>query len=286
MRLSPCDCFAALRDATTEVIVTTHGNAWALDLALIALARQHERGFSVCVAEDGEDSEAETVVANRRSDFPAGALRHVRQPHQGFRKNRILNTAVASSRADYLVFLDGDCLAGPGFVGRHLDLRRAGRFLTGGVVRLPEAATRSVTADIVADGLVFDRAWLRAQGAGGFRNALKSQALPKWLAGCLERLTPVARTWNGGNVSGWRDDLMSVNGFDESLGCGGEDVDLGFRLNHVGVVGRHVRYSATVVHLHHERPYEAPDERQANIRRVWAGKATAPARASQGIVKS
>lgn len=225
------------------------------------------------------------MVARRKADFPAGSLRHVSQPYLGFRKNRILNQAIASSTADYLVFLDGDCLAGPGFVARHLALCRPRHFVTAGVIRLSGEASSAITPDVLASGRVFGRDWLREHDAGGFRNLLKSRLMPLWLAGMLERLTPVARTWNGGNVSGWRSDLLAVNGFDESLGCGGEDVDLGFRLNQLGVCGRHARYSVTVLHLHHDHPYASPDERGANVDRVWSGRASRPRWASRGIVK-
>lgn len=269
-----------------EIIVSAHANAAMLALSLLALSRQRAAAGAVCVAEDGEDPAIREVVERRRADFPVGALRHVSQPYQGFRKNRILNRAVASSAADYLVFLDGDCLASPGLVARHLALRQPGRFVTGGVVRLSPAATRAIADADVATGRVFGRDWLRAHGAGGLKNLLKAGLLPLGLVDLAERLTTAARTWNGGHVSGWRADLVSVNGFDESLGFGGEDVDLGFRLNRLGVVGRHARYSATLLHLHHERPYASEAERVANIARVWASRGRAPIRADQGLAKA
>ena len=108
--------------------------------------------------------------------------------------------------------------------------------------------------------------------------------MPRWVAEIAERLTPVSRTWNGGNASGWATDLREVNGFDESLGYGGEDVDIGFRLNQLGVRGRHARYSVTVLHLHHDRPYVCPTVRDANIARVWSGRFSRSPRTREGIV--
>jgi len=270
---------------STEIIVTVHADAAGLDLSLLALSRQRGASASICVAEDGEDAAIREVVGRRRADFPAGALRHVSQPHLGFRKNRVLNLAIASSAAEYLVFLDGDCVASPRFLARHLALRKPGRFVTGGVIRLSPAATRAVTAEHVQAGRVFALDWLRAHGAGGLRNLLKSEWLPAAIAGLAERLTTVPRTWNGGNASGWRSDLVAVNGFDESLGYGGEDVDLGFRLNRMGVVGRHVRYSAAVLHLEHDRPYAREAERAANIAKVKGSAGKVPTRAELGITK-
>jgi GT2 family glycosyltransferase len=234
-----------------EVIVSTHANAPALDLCLRALAGQGIDDLRVCVAEDGECPRTRAVVEAASSAFAAGRLRHVRQPHQGFRKNRILNEAIRTSDADYLVFVDGDCVALPGFLARHLEARRPACFLSGGVIRLTQAET---------DRLLAGRAGVARPGPGsawrwanGPFRLLKSGCLPLWLAALLETASPTHRTWNGGNSSAWRRDVLAVNGFDESLGYGADDVDLGFRLNAMGVAGRHVRYSAGLLHLEHAR---------------------------------
>ena len=42
------------------------------------------------------------------------AVRHVWHEDEGFRKNAILNRAIATSEADFLVFIDGDVLMRPG----------------------------------------------------------------------------------------------------------------------------------------------------------------------------
>ena len=46
-------------------------------------------------------------------------LAHVWHEHRGFRAGEIRNRAIRESRGDYVVFLDGDCLARPDFVGTH-----------------------------------------------------------------------------------------------------------------------------------------------------------------------
>ncbi len=267
----------------TEVIVTTHANPRALDLCLLALSLQSAGPFLVCVAEDGESPATADVVRRRQADFPSGVVRHIRQPYLGFRKNRILNAAVASSVADYLVFIDGDCLPAPRFLDRHLAARRPGRFLSGGVVRLGPSATAEVTPERVVSGEVFGLPWLRAAGQSGWRDALKASALPTPIASVLERLTPVAITWNGGHASGWRSDIEAVNGFDTSLSYGGEDIELGFRLEASGVRGRHVRYSATLLHLDHPRPYMDRAEADIARHRVRTMRSGSRRWATQGI---
>lgn len=269
-----------------EVIVSTYENSAALDLCLAALSVQDAKAFAVCVADDGSDSATRETLGRWRAAFGEGRLRHVWKPHHGFGKNAALNLAVSSSSAEYLIFIDGDCLASPGFVSRHLVARRKGRFLSGGVIRLTRQASVGVRTDMVLSGRVFGPDWLVENGClSSLRGRLKSGLLPRPLATLLELVSPVKRTWNGGNASGWRHDLIAVNGFDESLGYGGEDVELGHRLNRYGVRGKLLRYTTLLLHLEHDRRYRDSDAYQENLSRVRAMKAAGASWTPDGIRK-
>jgi hypothetical protein len=67
--------------------------------------------------------------------------------------------------------------------------------------------------------------------------------------------TPTKPTWNGHNASGWKADLISVNGFNEEMQYGGEDRELGERLVNMKLLPKQIRYSAFCLHLDHERGY-------------------------------
>ena len=62
---------------------------------------------------------------------PELRFRHVWQEDRGFEKAAILNKAIASSEAEFLIFIDGDVLIHPDFIARHLELARPGAFSTG-----------------------------------------------------------------------------------------------------------------------------------------------------------
>lgn len=240
---------------SVEVVVSTYNNPRALDLVLRALQRQTLTGFRLCVADDGSEPDTTALLEQWRERL-GDRLRHIWQADHGFRKNRILNKAIASSRADYLVFLDGDCLPSPQFVARHLELARPRRFCTGGVIRLSQVASDDITAEGVDSGTVFGPAWLDTHGAlKNTSTRLKAGLYPSWMSTLAERMTTVGRTWNGGNSSTARINLIRVNGFDENFGYGAEDIELGFRLNNAGIRGCHLRYTAPVLHLEHHRDY-------------------------------
>ena len=71
----------------------------------------------------------------------------------------------------------------------------------------------------------------------------------------LDRVTPTKATWNGHCSSGWKEDILKVNGFDERMVYGGEDRELGERLIHTGVKPLQIRHRSCVMHLYHEHGY-------------------------------
>ena len=65
----------------------------------------------------------------------------------------------------------------------------------------------------------------------------------------MNTLTPAKATFNGGNSSGWRSDILDARGFDVRMQYSGEDRELGERLVNAGIRGTQIRYSAIVLHL-------------------------------------
>jgi hypothetical protein len=84
------------------------------------------------------------------------------------------------------------------------------------------------------------------------------------LARLLDALTTTRPTWNGHNASGWRTDIVAANGFDERMRYGGEDRELGERLENSGIRGKQIRHRALCVHLWHERGYVRQEHLDAN----------------------
>lgn len=256
----------------TELILTTYNDPRSLALCLLSVARQRVTPDSVCVADDGSGPETAAVIADFTTANPGVKLRHLWHEDRGFRKCTILNEAIRTSAAEFLIFLDGDVMIRPDFTARHLELARRGRFSTGSLIRLDAAATASVTPQMVTDGTVFSRAWLKANRAiPGLSTWLKTAPLPKPLLNLLELTSPVRRVLCGANWSAFRDDILSVNGFDETITHGGLDKELGERLTNAGVPGRHLRFTAPLVHLDHPRGYADAAKKAAQkefIRRV------------------
>ena len=231
------------------VVVTTYNRPDALAAVMNGYCEQTDLDFELIVADDGSTDETRTLVEafGRRAPVP---VRHVWQEDKGFRAAAVRNRAIAASDAGYIIFTDGDCVPARGFVAAHKRLREPGCFLAANRVLL----SQSFTGDVLAQSQSVHR-W------GWFRFLLG------WVGRDVNRLLPLLRLpdgawrtrepqrWEGVktcNLSAWRDDLLRVNGLDESYeGWGLEDSDLVIRLLHAGVRHKSARFAAPVFHLWH-----------------------------------
>jgi glycosyltransferase involved in cell wall biosynthesis len=253
---------------TTSVILSTYNQPRALELVLTGYAAQSVRDFEVVIADDGSGEETAAIVERMRRDDGLDIV-HVWHPDRGFRKTAILNRTILAASGAYLIFTDGDCVPREDFVAFHRGHAAPGRFLSGGYLKLPASVTAAITVADVRAGRVSDPDWLRTRGWRGGRRVLRLSRSGA-VAALLDRITPTRPSWNGHNASGWKADLLRVNGFDMRMGYGGEDRALGECLNNSGVHGVQVRHRAPVLHLHHERPYVDPEHIE-EIRQLRAG---------------
>jgi glycosyltransferase involved in cell wall biosynthesis len=249
-----------------SVIISTYNQPAWLEKVIWGYSVQTHRDFELIIADDGSSDETRLLIDRLRRQTGL-AIEHVWHEDQGFRKCAILNQAAVRASADYLVFTDGDCIPRRDFLFQHARLAAPGYMLSGGAVRLTEDISQRIAIDDVRSGRATSLRWLWRQGLSPRRKQLKLGVGPRigWL---VDRLNATKATWNGGNASTWKANLLAVNGFDERMEYGGEDRELGERLRNLGIRSRGVRYRALCVHLEHPRGYvnEAALARNRQIR--------------------
>ncbi|MFZ4863554.1 glycosyltransferase family 2 protein [Sphingobacterium sp. Mn56C] len=235
-----------------SIIISTYNSPLWLEKVLIGFSIQTNQDFEILIADDGSTAETKTLIEKYQPIFKS--LKHIWHPDNGFQKCQILNKAILASTSPYLIFTDGDCIPRKDFVAVHLQNRRENCFLSGGYFKLPMDISQLISLADIQMQHCFDVSWLKENG---LNNSFKNSKLSKntTVTSFLNEFTTTKPTWNGHNASGWRKDIVAVNGFDERMKYGGEDRELGERLMNNGLRGLQVRYKAICIHLDHARSY-------------------------------
>ena len=232
-----------------SVIVTTYNWPSALNLCLESLFVQNDNNFEIIIADDGSSSSNLNLTKSwcAKSRVP---VQYVHHDDQGFRAGTIRNKAVAISKGDYLLFVDGDCVLRPDFITRHRQLAEPGRFVPGNRVLLME----SFTQEVIEKKIPLHQKPLSYFIALWLQNKInRISAFIRLPLGFLRNLHP--KKWQKAmtcNLAIWKSDFLRVNGFDELFeGWGFEDSDLVIRLIHASVKRKEGRFAVPVLHLWH-----------------------------------
>ncbi len=235
------------------VIVPTYNRPQALRLCLLSLARQSVLPHEVMIADDGSTSETHDMVNEMqqylKQIFP---IKHVWHEDKGFRKPKILNETVRQATGDYLVFLDGDCMAHRHFVRTHGEQSSPDAILSGKRVELgkdlaEKLLSRGIVLNTFSPRLVWDAARGRSRKV---EEALMIRSRFLRLITHRDRITDDG-VW-GCNFSLYKDLFIAINGCDEDFLDGSiEDNDLGIRVLNQGKRVLSVRGLAIIFHLWH-----------------------------------
>lgn len=254
------------------VVISTYNSPEALRKTLLGFLAQTRRPDQVLIADDG--SREETALLLKQPVFSRLPIEHLWHPDRGWTKPVILNVALAHVTCDYVVFCDGDSVPRSDFLESHERHSRPRCFISGSRVHLPEHLHVTLSDSDILSGRMFDYSFLHSRWEG-VRNFRRRLTPGRWER-LLNLLTYRPCVFHGCNASAWREDLMKINGFDETFGYGSEDRELGARLHNAGVRSRWLKYSLCQAHLDHPQNFD-PVVRDANrkkFRRIFLSGAT------------
>lgn len=265
-----------------SLLVSVYNNTRFFDLVWASIEAQTFRDVEVVICDDGS---TETSVRHMldRIEHSSLACSHCWHDDQGFRKNRILNAGVLTASADYLVFIDGDCILHPRFLAEHAACKRDHAVLAGRRLELSEQISNELTPELVTNGYL-QKNLLRIMYAIRHQpgnNGSKGIYIPSSTVRALRGSKQGSIL--GCNFSLHRSDLLSVNGFDTRYeGPGyGEDSDLELRLRASGVEIVPFSNAAVQYHLWHR-----VQERSSPNAALYAqAVASAQARTPHGIAE-
>ncbi|HET8838659.1 MAG TPA: glycosyltransferase family 2 protein [Flavobacteriaceae bacterium] len=249
---------------TISVIISTYNAEKWLEKTLWGYHAQTRKNFEVVIADDGSKRPTFDLLEKLKPElhFP---IIHVWHEDNGFQKSQILNKALLKCTADYILMSDGDCIPRKDFISSHLYFRERGYFLSGGYFKLPMEISKKISKENILSQDCFELDWLKKKGLkSSFKNKkLTARGMERSL---LNLFTPTTASWNGHNASGWKKDILAINGFDERMQYGGQDRELGERLFNFGIRSKQIRYSAVCLHLDHPRGYKTQSSIDKNLK--------------------
>jgi glycosyltransferase involved in cell wall biosynthesis len=231
-----------------SIIVTTYNRCDVLRRVLLALAQQESKNFEVIVADDGSDDETKKLIVELQQ-ICSYQIKHIWQPHEGFRAGVIRNKAAECAIGNYLIFLDGDCLPTKTFTKTHALLAEKGFFVAGNRILLSQQFSAEVLShNLKIEDWSFWR-FLLAYGQRKINRILPFINLPFYYRKLRKE------RWQGVkscNLGMWRADFRSVYGFDPYYkGWGFEDSNLVVRLLEKNVLRKDGNFGVPVIHFWH-----------------------------------
>jgi glycosyltransferase involved in cell wall biosynthesis len=235
-----------------SLIITTYNWKEALALSLQSALQQKMKPLEIIIADDGSRPDTGELIRRIAAAAPVPVI-HSWQEDKGFRLAASRNKAIAKTRGDYIVLIDGDIIVERHFIADHARVARPGCFVQGTRVLLGERLSR----DVMAGRNLHDPFCRR--GVENRKNCLRSDILCR-LFSYRDRGMYGVRTCN---FAFWRSDALAVNGFNEDfVGWGREDSEFNARLLNYGLVRRNIKFNALAYHLYH--PFNDRAQLEAN----------------------
>lgn len=232
------------RKLRVSLLIATYNRPDALEVCLKSVFHQTVLPDEIVIGDDGSGTETAQTVRRLETLSPVPIV-HVWQEDKGFRLAMMRNKSAARATGDYLIEIDGDIFLHPRFIEDHLKEARPGCYVKGGRTCLG----RQLTEQICLAREPRPIRWWTLGIERKSENAIHCQWLSRLLATRYRRNRSCAL---GCNMSFYRDDFIRINGYDEFYeGWGGEDSDLGDRLQLLGLKKRYLKFAGIVYHLWH-----------------------------------
>jgi len=242
-----------------SIIISVYKDTNSLDLILNTLCNQTIIPDEVIISEDANSKEMADFVNIAKHKYKNLDITHLFQEDIGWRKNIALNRAIVASKYEYLIFIDGDCVPFDDFIENHIMQAKRKIVLSGKRVELGENITKQIYSRVLSVSKLTNNYWkymikLIKDKTRHLEDILHI-SYKSFLAPFLKKDVNFII---GCNWSAFKEDILAINGFDETytLPSVGEDIDLGWRFRGLGIKLKSCRYNANLVHLYHKKRFD------------------------------
>ena len=227
---------------TCSLVTPTYNWPNALELLLLSVKNQTVLPNEVIIADDGSKPETTELIQKFQKDFPVPLI-HVWHEDNGNQKPKIMNKAIAKSKYDYIIEIDGDIIMHPNFVEDHLNYAEKGVYLFGSRVNIQKNILETIFKEKIIYFDFFSK---------GIKKRGRTLRIPFFMnfAKLHEKRSSILR---GCNMSFWKEDFIKVNGFNEGLvGWGIDDSEMIQRLHNIGILGKRLKNVGIAYHIYHK----------------------------------
>lgn len=244
-----------------SVIISVYKNTAALEVVLKELQQQTILPDEIIISEDGDSQIMKEFIDSLHTSIE---ITHLTQEDIGWRKNKALNRSIVAAKGDYLIFIDGDVVPHKRFIEGHLYCSKPKRVCAGKRAELGPKYSQLVLENKLSINDIADNYFKKIiplhkdnirhyedgiyiRPNGFLYNNIVQKKKISYLIGC--------------NFSCYKEDILSINGFDEdyTLPSVGEDVDINWRFRRSGIEVISCRNIANVYHLWHKKGFGSSD---------------------------
>jgi glycosyltransferase involved in cell wall biosynthesis len=232
-----------------SLVIAVYKKPEFLEMVLLSCLNQTFREFEILIADDGSGDEIRSLLERFRGKFSYPIV-HCWHEDDGFRKTIIVNKSVLRAQAEYIIFIDGDCILHHKFLESHWKYKKSNTILSGRRVRLGEKITGELTSDDIRSRKIEKVSfWVKKCITKDVKHGIYLP-LFYYLENCFR-----VKSWRilGCNFSMFKADFLSINGYDQRIiGRGMEDSNLNERALLKGIIIRSVVREALQYHLFHK----------------------------------
>jgi glycosyltransferase involved in cell wall biosynthesis len=235
-----------------SLIICTYNWPEALNLVLASTLLQSKLPDEIIIADDGSD-ELTSIAIEVFSKNTTIPVVHSWQEDIGCRISHSRNRAIAKTKFDYVIMIDGDTVLHKHFIRDHLKYANKGNYIQGSRVLLQEKFTENL--------FNLNRFEKPSFFSGNVKNKFNMIRFPLLTSLMSDFKSKNIKRIRGCNFSLYKSDILKVNGFNEEItSWGREDSEFVQRLLNKGVYKQHLKFSGIQYHLfHHERVFNSQD---------------------------
>jgi glycosyltransferase involved in cell wall biosynthesis len=252
-----------------SLIICTYNWPEALKLVLSSACFQSVQPNEIIVADDGSDESTAKVIEffAKSSKLP---IIHSWQKDDGCRIAHSRNRAIAKSNFEYIIMIDGDTVLHHDFIKDHKRFAKKKVYIQGSRVLLQSNLTRDIL-----NKSEFIKPLFFSEHSKNKINMLRVPFISKLMSYIKNQNISRIR---GCNYSVFKEDILSVNGFNEEITTWGrEDSEFVQRLFNNGLKKQHLKFSGIQYHLYHdERSHNSVNDNILNDtilkKSIWCQK--------------